>query len=200
MHFSANGTPAFPEGLPENYAFTVGDNGVHTFTNGATLTLAGQRTITATDTTIPASPEARAYVAACLALRAEMLNSPLPDPYRTRGGAVPPPAALKEKVMGAFISLEAPAHETFSKSHAAPVRRIVVWQVLAAASVAALIGVLGRRGKPPMFAFYRGSIDVNQYYFYLLDRDFGLCFIKFSSYPPFNIRVWLNGHELLNAA
>src|SRR5262249_12975184 len=52
-----------------------------------------------------------------------------------------------------------------------------------------------RSGKPPMFAFYRGSIDVNQYYFYLLDRDFGLCFIKFSSYPPFNVRVWVNGHE-----
>ena len=52
-----------------------------------------------------------------------------------------------------------------------------------------------RDGKPPMFAFYRGSIDVNQYYFYILDRDFGLCFIKFSSYPPFNVRVWINGHE-----
>jgi hypothetical protein len=46
-----------------------------------------------------------------------------------------------------------------------------------------------------MFSFYRGSIDVNQYYFYILDREFGLCFIKFSSYPPFNVRVWLNGHE-----
>ncbi len=52
-----------------------------------------------------------------------------------------------------------------------------------------------RDGKPPMFSFYRGSIDVNQYYFYLLDRDFGLCFIKFSSYPPFNVRVWVNGHD-----
>lgn len=52
-----------------------------------------------------------------------------------------------------------------------------------------------RDGKPPMFSFYRGSIDVNQYYFYLLDRDFGLCFIKFSSYAPFNVRVWINGHE-----
>jgi hypothetical protein len=52
-----------------------------------------------------------------------------------------------------------------------------------------------RGGLAPMFSFYRGSIDVNQYYFYLLDRDFGLCFIKFSSYPPFNVRVWLNGHE-----
>lgn len=29
-----------------------------------------------------------------------------------------------------------------------------------------------------MFSFYRGSLDVNQYYFYILDRDFGLCFIK----------------------
>jgi hypothetical protein len=52
-----------------------------------------------------------------------------------------------------------------------------------------------RDGKPPAFGFYRGSISVNQYYFYILDRDFGLCFIKFSSYPPFNVRVWLNGHE-----
>lgn len=52
-----------------------------------------------------------------------------------------------------------------------------------------------RDGKPPMFLFYRGSIDVNQYYFYILDRDFGLRFIKFSSYPPFNVRVWINGHE-----
>src|ERR1043165_211142 len=52
-----------------------------------------------------------------------------------------------------------------------------------------------RCGKPPMFSFYRGSIDVNQYYFYILDRDFVLCFINFSSYPPFNVRIWLNGHE-----
>jgi hypothetical protein len=51
------------------------------------------------------------------------------------------------------------------------------------------------RGKPPCFAFYRGSIHVNQYYFYILDRDFGLCFIKFSSYLPFGIKVWLNGHD-----
>ena len=52
-----------------------------------------------------------------------------------------------------------------------------------------------RQGKPPCFAFYRGSIAVNQYYFYVLDKDFGLAFIKFSSYPPFNVRVWINGHE-----
>ncbi len=50
-------------------------------------------------------------------------------------------------------------------------------------------------GRPPSFAFYRGVAFVNQYYFYILDRDFGLCFIKFSSFAPFGVRVWVNGHE-----
>ena len=36
--------------VPANYTFVGGDNGVHTFTNGATLVTAGPRTITATDT------------------------------------------------------------------------------------------------------------------------------------------------------
>jgi hypothetical protein len=35
----------------------------------------------------------------------------------------------------------------------------------------------------------------NQYYFYLLDRDFGPLFIKFSSYFPYTARICLNGHE-----
>jgi hypothetical protein len=56
-----------------------------------------------------------------------------------------------------------------------------------------------RRTKPgaraPSFNFYRGTAFVNQYYFYLLDRDFGLCFIKFSSFAPFGVRIWINGHE-----
>ena len=52
-----------------------------------------------------------------------------------------------------------------------------------------------RPGQPPCYAFYRGPVHVNQYYFYLVDRDFGLCFIKFSSYVPFTVRVWVNGHE-----
>ena len=51
------------------------------------------------------------------------------------------------------------------------------------------------RNGPPCFSFYRGHVSVNQYYFYLLDRDFGLCFIKFSSFAPFGVRVWVNGHE-----
>jgi hypothetical protein len=36
--------------LPANYTFVAADNGVHTFTNGATLKSAGTRAVTATDT------------------------------------------------------------------------------------------------------------------------------------------------------
>jgi hypothetical protein len=35
----------------------------------------------------------------------------------------------------------------------------------------------------------------NQYYFYLVDEDFGPLFIKFSSYFPYTARICLNGHE-----
>jgi hypothetical protein len=47
VHFTGGGTGAT---LPSDYTFVGGDNGVHTFTNGVTLTLAGSRTITTTDT------------------------------------------------------------------------------------------------------------------------------------------------------
>ncbi|HTC92169.1 MAG TPA: FG-GAP-like repeat-containing protein, partial [Terriglobales bacterium] len=36
--------------VPGNYTFVAGDNGVHTFANGATLKTAGSQTVTATDT------------------------------------------------------------------------------------------------------------------------------------------------------
>jgi hypothetical protein len=45
------------------------------------------------------------------------------------------------------------------------------------------------------FQYSRASVCVNQYYFYILDSEFGPSFIKMSSYAPFSIRVWLNGHE-----
>jgi hypothetical protein len=37
--------------LPANYTFTASENGVHTFSGGVTLILAGSQTVTATDTT-----------------------------------------------------------------------------------------------------------------------------------------------------
>jgi len=42
---------------------------------------------------------------------------------------------------------------------------------------------------------YRTTALVNQYYFYLVDADFGPLFIKFSSYFPYQAKVCLNGHE-----
>src|SRR5439155_206633 len=53
VHFTGGGTSPT---LPANYTFVGGDSGVHTFTNGATLTQAGSRTITATDTVTATTP------------------------------------------------------------------------------------------------------------------------------------------------
>ncbi len=51
VHFtSTDGQATAGAGLPANYTFVAGDNGVHTFTNGVTLKTAGTQSITATDT------------------------------------------------------------------------------------------------------------------------------------------------------
>ena len=42
---------------------------------------------------------------------------------------------------------------------------------------------------------HRSTVMCNQYYFYLVDKDFGPLFIKFSSYFPYTARICLNGHE-----
>ena len=41
----------------------------------------------------------------------------------------------------------------------------------------------------------RGSVPVNHYYFYGVDRDFGPFFLKFCSYFPYTAKLCLNGHE-----
>lgn len=56
--------------------------------------------------------------------------------------AVPLPEALKGKIADAVKTLDQPETETFSKPHAVPVRRMSFWKYVAAASVAALAGVL----------------------------------------------------------
>ena len=43
----------------------------------------------------------------------------------------------------------------------------------------------------------RSTAMVNQYYVYILDRDFGPLFIKFCSYFPYPAKLCLNGHEWL---
>jgi hypothetical protein len=41
----------------------------------------------------------------------------------------------------------------------------------------------------------RISAQVNQYYFYGIDADFGPFFLKFSSYFPYGAKLCINGHE-----
>ena len=43
----------------------------------------------------------------------------------------------------------------------------------------------------------KSTAMVNQYYFYLLDEDFGPFFLKYSSYFPYNAKLCINGHEYL---
>jgi hypothetical protein len=56
-----------------------------------------------------------------------------------------------------------------------------------------------KRRNPKTGAFYPWLVTttamVNHYYFYCVDRDFGLFFIKFGSYFPYNGKLLINGHE-----
>jgi hypothetical protein len=56
----------------------------------------------------------------------------------------------------------------------------------------------GRRddhGSKVWFTYSRQNVHVTHYYFYVLDEDFGLAFIKIASYLPFEVKVCFNGHE-----
>jgi hypothetical protein len=53
-------------------------------------------------------------------------------------------------------------------------------------------------GKRALFEFTRSKAVIpNYYYFYLDDAEWGECFIKVSSYAPWGLKVYLNGHEWL---
>lgn len=52
-----------------------------------------------------------------------------------------------------------------------------------------------RRGTRVWFKYSRQTVYVTHYYFYVLDEDFGLVFIKVCSYFPFEVKVCFNGHE-----
>jgi hypothetical protein len=45
------------------------------------------------------------------------------------------------------------------------------------------------------FTFTRQPVAVNQYYFYLQDREWGPAFLKIGTYLPYPVKVYLNGHE-----
>ncbi len=51
------------------------------------------------------------------------------------------------------------------------------------------------RGTKVWFEYSRQSVYVTHYYFYILDEEFGLFFIKVCTYLPFEVKVCFNGHE-----
>jgi hypothetical protein len=53
----------------------------------------------------------------------------------------------------------------------------------------------GGSDEHPHFEFGRQSAMVNQYYWYILDREWGPSFVKMCGYAPFGVWVYLNGHE-----
>jgi len=60
------------------------------------------------------------------------------------------------------------------------------------------LGYTARRkdhGTKVWFDYSRRAVWVTQYYFYILDEDFGLFFIKVCTYFPFDVKVCFNGHE-----
>jgi hypothetical protein len=56
---------------------------------------------------------------------------------------------------------------------------------------------IGRDGKTGKFEFLRKNRKCLFFYFYYLDRDFGLMHIRLQSWLPFDIQVCLNGREYL---
>jgi hypothetical protein len=50
-------------------------------------------------------------------------------------------------------------------------------------------------GTKVTFDFSRQWVVVNQYYFYVHDRDWGPAFVKIGTYLPYPVKVCLNGHE-----
>jgi len=51
------------------------------------------------------------------------------------------------------------------------------------------------RGTKVWFEYSRQKVYVNHYYFYILDKNFGLVLIKVCTYFPFDVKVCFNGHE-----
>jgi hypothetical protein len=50
-------------------------------------------------------------------------------------------------------------------------------------------------GSKVWFEYSRREVWVTHYYFYILDEEFGLFFIKVCTYFPFDVKVCFNGHE-----
>ncbi len=53
----------------------------------------------------------------------------------------------------------------------------------------------GKQAGQPWFEFRPAEVFVKWFYFYILDPEFGPCFLKQCTYAPFTGRLYVNGHE-----
>src|SRR5205814_1680622 len=56
-----------------------------------------------------------------------------------------------------------------------------------------------RQAGPAYFRVAEERRLVNHYYFYFRDPQYGDGFVRISSYPPFQTRIWMNAHGWLAA-
>lgn len=75
--------------------------------------------------------------------------------------------------------------------------RFGVVAIVAAQEFQWVFGGRNRSATPGVvsFDFTKAARRVGTYYFYVLDPDFGLGFIKICTYFPYPAKVWVNGHE-----
>lgn len=131
----------------------------------------------------------------------EQLNLPIPSP-----GALPPVSQAFRLAVEQFAAAQGLTIVAFARDEAKDETARAHLAKFTQPSGVVLIGkaqekTLGYtarradRGTKVWFEYRRREVNVTHYYFYILDADFGLFFIKVSTYFPFDVKVCLNGHE-----
>jgi hypothetical protein len=128
-----------------------------------------------------------------------------------RGWDIPSPVMLNNLTVAFRTAVEqfAAAHDLeivdFAKGESKEERAQAALAAFSGTSGVVLIGKAqeeavsfkGRRddkGTKVWFTYRRECVRVTHYYFYVLDEEFGLAFIKVCTYLPFAVKVCFNGH------
>ena len=75
--------------------------------------------------------------------------------------------------------------------------RPAVVAIVAAQELAWVWNAKENRGPGYHWRFIKGRRQVSAYYFYVWDPDFGAGFVKITSFFPYPLKLWCNGHEWL---
>lgn len=131
----------------------------------------------------------------------EQLGFPIPSPM-----VLPPVTKAFREAVEKFAAAQGLTIVEFAKSEEKDETARAHWAKFSKKSGVVLIGkaqektqgFTARRkdhGTKVWFEYSRRQVWVTHYYFYILDEDFGLFFIKVCTYFPFDVKVCFNGHE-----